>query len=702
MKSRFAAAIASAAVIGVLGSGALLAQANPARPDPAAFLAEVMKNPNLRNKGTGELYCWHASAETETFLNAYLAYQDARWLDAAIKDYDAFIAKLHKDPDGYEGWIGENGDNLLVVKGLSTDEVVGDALLCAPLARFAEIVMHDPKLKETYGKKAQQYLDLATRICWEKYNKRGCYYEDSAGWGGYHTYPKLVDLKANKWVDAPDRLISDNLNKHYRMALVLLRLWRATGNEEYRQRVLRVFGRAKTMWRYFPEEDRITWNFWMPHGPYDMDGRSPRSWVAVHPANGGYQAGEVEMFVEVYNSGLVFEQSDMEKLIHANHWMAEGPGGWRSSDGSTKSGVLWDALARFDDKIRQKLEAELARNTSDADSQIAQAYLKYEMAKAPGWTRLYVSDPAKVQVVKVPLQPGRAISASVIVPDAVELANKGRVQLVTQAREKGKLKIELLDAAGKDVLGTLAEIDEAQEGQQDAPYWDGTNPKTGKKELGEYQVRWTLNGQSRAAPVWVKQGVARKTEGPKALLPGETIKADFEGNLDPRWKLDAAATSTERAHSGKASLKVEGSAQLVFGSSEDLPVKVRMWVFDGGAKFGTSGKNGPAWGVGTADGDKLCLWQVWRPYLAGDEEYGWINTGENAWYSPHPGAGARKSGWVECVFDFSDQKNIKVTVGGQRAKLDAKLTPSGAASVYLRGGEGLPLYVDDITVEYAK
>ena len=78
MMSRFAAAIASAAVIGVLGSGALLAQANPAQPDPAAFLAGVMKNPNLGNKGTGELYCWHASADTETFLNAYLAYQDVQ------------------------------------------------------------------------------------------------------------------------------------------------------------------------------------------------------------------------------------------------------------------------------------------------------------------------------------------------------------------------------------------------------------------------------------------------------------------------------------------------------------------------------------------------------------------------------------------------------------------------------------------------
>jgi hypothetical protein len=688
--------LAAAALLGVFAAVAP-AQEKPASPDPAAFVDGVLANPNLGNKGTGEWYCWHASAETESFLNAYLAYQDTRWLDAAIKDYDAFIAKLHKDPDGYEGWIGDVDPP---VEGLSTDEVVGDALLCAPLARFAEIVLKDPKLKDAYGKKAQQYLDLATRICWEKYNHRGCYYEDAAGWGSYHTYGKLVDLKANKWVDAPNRTISDNLNKHYRMGLVLLRLWRATGKDEYKDRVLKIYGRSKTMWRYFPAEDRITWNFWMPHGPYDMKGRSPRSWVAVHPSSSGYQAGEVQMFAEVYDSGLVYEQADMEKFIHANHWMAEGPGGWRSSDGSTKAGTLWTALARFDEEIRKKYEASLARE--GAEGQIGLAYLKWEMAKAPGFARLYVSDPSKVQVVKTPLQPGAAISAAVIIPNAVELVNKDRVQLFVQTRAKGKLKIELLDANGTEALGILAEIDTNGD-QQDAPFWDGTNPKTGQKDVGQYQVRWTLNGESRMSPVWVKQGTPRKKEGPEAMKPGETLTADFESPLDKRWKLENAALSTEQAHGGKASLKVGGTAQFTFGSSDDLPVTVRMWVYDAGGKFGKTVKNGPAWGIESGAGDQFCAWMAWRAYTDGDNTYAWVNSAENAWFNPHPGSAARKSGWVEWVFDFNDPKNVKITGDGKAiGALPAKFTPAGAASIYLKGGDGLPLYVDDITVEYPK
>ena len=318
----------AAVVMLAIGAATAAAQEKANEPDPAAFLKGVLANGRLRTEGTGEGFCWHASANTETFLDAYQVYHDPEWLAAAEKDYDFFIGKLQKDPDGYEGWIGDpiasNGLEL------STDAVVGDAILCAPLAHFAEIVKKDPALQARFGKTAQRYQDLATRIMWDKWNHRGCYYEDAAGWGSYHTYDKLVDLKHNKWVDMPSNEISDNLNKHYAASLVMLRLWRITGNPQYKERVIHICNRAKSMWRYLPDEDRIVWNYWMPHGPYDLEGRAPKSWVGVHPDRSGYQAWETSMFVEVYDSGLVFEQPDFERMIRTNHWMAQGraaPGG---------------------------------------------------------------------------------------------------------------------------------------------------------------------------------------------------------------------------------------------------------------------------------------------------------------------------------------------------------------------------------------
>ena len=670
----------------------------PAAPDPQVFLKKNMSNGNLSTSGTGELFCWHAAASgASDYLHAYQVYHDPRWLDAAVQYYNFYLSKLQTDPDGYEGWIGDpishNGTEL------STDALVGDAILCGPLVAFAEIVKQDPKLQDHFGKTAQHYQDLATRIVWEKWNRRGCYYQDGAGWGSYHTSGKLIDRKANQWVEVPSAVISDNLNKHYAAALVLLRLWRITGNAQYKERVLQIYGRAKTMWRYFPDEDRIVWNFWMPHGPYDLEGRAPKSWVGVHSSRPGYQATEVADFVEVYDSGLVFEQADFERMLKTNHWMADGSDGkWRSADGTSTAGMLWSALARFDEKIRTQYEAQLAKD--GVTGQINLAYLKYVMAKAPGWQRLYVSDPAKGQVMKVPLQTGRNLSMTISIPNVVEVADKGHVQLATQTRTAGKLKIELLDAAGKEVLGTLATIETATDGEYNAPVWDGTNPKTGKKDLGEYRIRWTFGSETRTAPVWVKQGVARAHEKHWALQPGEKITSDFEGPLDQRWTVEQAVLSTEQSHGGKHSLQISRTAQFKFSQETDLPVKVTLWVFDNGVN---NGPNGPAWGISSATGDKFCIRQVWRTYLNGDKFYSWLNTGENQWFSPHPTGVNRRGGWLEWVFDFTNPQNITVTGGGTLVKgLSTKFTPAGAAGIYLLNGDAGKLFVDDITVEYPK
>lgn len=671
-----------------------------AAPDPAVYRNGLMQNGNLKTTGTGELFCWHASGGAELFLRAYDVWQDSRWLEEAAKYYDFYLAKLQKDPDGFEGWIGDpiskNGAEL------STDALVGDAIMCAPLARFAEIVHNDPKLQAKFGKTAQRYQDLATRIIWEKWNHRNCYYQDAAGWGSYHTTGKLIDLKANKWVDTPSEMISDNLNKHYAASQVLLRLWRITGNEQFKNRVIAICGRAKTMWRYFPDEDRIVWNYWMPHGPYDLEGRAPKSWVAVHSDRPGYQEWEVSMFVEVYDSGLVFTKADFERMIRTNHWMAQGPGGWRSADGTSKAGTLWSALARFDDQIRGKFLA--AHTKGGIDDKVALAYFNYVTAQAPGFKRLYLKDESKAQVVDVPLQPGRELTMTVAIPDAVEVAANSRIQFATQTSTAGKLKIELLDAAGKQVLGTLAEIDTGKDGEYNAPLWDGTNPKTGKKDIGEYRVRWTLNNESRIAPLWVKQGTAKVSDTLASLQSGETIALKFDKPLDDkRWTTEQCVLSSEQAHSGKQSLKISGTARFRFSAYDDLPVKVTMWVYDDGTKHGKNTVNGSAWGVIPAIGDKFCVAQVWRTYLDGDNSYAWVNTGENQWFNPHPGGLPRATGWVQWVFDFTDPKAIKVTGNGQSVKgLIPKFTPTGATSVYFLAGDNGPLYIDDITIEYPK
>jgi hypothetical protein len=671
--------------------------------DPAAFRAQVMGNP-LLEKSTGEQFCWNAAYSATEFLEGYEATKNPKWLEEAEKYYDYFVGKLKKDPDGCEGWIGET---ITSTPEIQADAIVGDAVLCRPLAGFAEIVLKDDSLKATFGKKANEYVDLCTRILWEKWNKRGCYYQAENGWGTYHEHGRAIDTKTGKWVERPDTILSEPLNKNVDVAIVLLRLWRITGKPEYRERVEHIAVCGKALFRYFTDDDRLSWSYWTPHGPYDMDGRAPKHWVGVHPHRSGYQYGEVHDFVEMYNSGIVFEQVDFERMIRANHYMAKGDGKhpWRSSDGTSEAGQLWTSLVRWDEQIRKQYEESLTKN--DMATKIHLAYFKNVTCQHLNWDRLYVKDPATVKVITPPLQPGKCISLAVPIPDLIETANETRARLVTQIREAGKLTVELLDASGKQVLGTLATIDVGKDDQFESPRWDGTNPKTGKKEDGEYRIRWTLNGESRTEPVWVKPGTKHDTAGLKAIAAGETMKVDFESSFDARWHVEGATLSSEQAHSGKQSLKlIEGqSAVFTFGGEDDLPVKVSMWVFDNGKKLGKKAATGGAFGIRNGDGDKFCARTCWRAYLGGDNEYAWFNTGEGGWYSPHQTHVDRKDGWTEWIFDFSNPSAPKVTAGEKAmGPVEPKLTPKGAAAVYFMGGDKDTgaLYVDDISVEYPK
>ncbi|MCC5829715.1 MAG: hypothetical protein JJU36_09750 [Phycisphaeraceae bacterium] len=698
--------LAAILLLGVVADAAATRRTDspPPEPDPAAFHRSVMANPNLRTSGTGEGFAWHAAHSAELFLDAFEAWGNPQWLEQAARYYDFYLEKLQRDPDGYEGWIGDPiGQRDATLKA---DALVGDALLCKPLARFAWLVLKQhPELEPRFGETARRYLQLSKRIVWEKWNHRGCYYEDRSGWGSYRTHGKLVDPRTGRWVDRPNRIISDNLNKHYHATDVLLYLWMITGREAYRDRILSVAGRAKTMWRYFPSENRIAWNFWMPHGPHDIEGRSPRGWVGVHPDRAGYQASEVAMWVRLYDAGLVFSEEDIRLLVNTNRWMmpTDGRTAWRSSDGSSNAGTLWTSLARFDPEIRRRYEQGL-RNSDSAANRIRLAYLRRLGEPQRSFDRRWATDPETWKLVDVPLQPGRNLSMTVVIPDTVELKADRRVRLACLARVPGTLVIELLTGDGEQVLGELARIPVEGRNEYHAPFFDGTHPATAKRQPGQYQIRWTLDGEQRTQQVYIIEGEVPDEARPEELARGRTIRQDFEGDLDDRWVLRNARVSDERARSGRRSLRVDGGAELRFGGRDDLPVRVSMWIWDADRKLGEASHNGVAWGVTTALGDRFAIRQVWRPYLAGDRDYAWINTGENQWFSPRSTGIARRAGWSHWVMDFSDPANPEITGNGRAAaRLVERFTPTGAVGIFLIGDPRTgPLYIDDLVIEYRR
>ncbi|MDF3131230.1 hypothetical protein P0Y35_18645 [Kiritimatiellaeota bacterium B1221] len=666
-----------------------------AEPDARAFLKSTLANPTLRNGHYGEQYCWYVNFSAGLFLDAYEAYQNPEWLEAAAAFYDAAIENLGTDPDGYPGWIG----NPIGQKGNApylTDTVVGDAIVLNHFVRFAEIVKSDSGLNSRFGAKADAYVALATKIAWDKFESRGQTYQCEDGYVSYPTYHKMIDAETGEWVEFPSRVISNNLNKHYDIGITLLRLWRVTGREEFKERAMRIFARNKSMLRYYPEEDRVVWNFWMPHGPYDIEGSSTKSWVSVHPSRSGYQNGEVKMFVEMYDSGLVYTPEDLMRMVRTNLWMAEH--GWKNAEGGT-AGQLWTPLVRFSPELRKMYEKKIAMAGSPRD-EIARDYFQNVTAKHLNFDRLYVKDPNQVMVVNPPLQPGVVLSMALPIPNRLALQG-GSIQLACKVRKPGELRIELLASDKQTVLKNLYTTTvSAPTGGYEAPLWDGS----GAEKPGEYYIRWSINGESRMERVVVvKASADTAVDSDPALKPGQSVAVDFEKELDERiWTVENAEVSEIMAHGGKASLEVKRNAVLKFGRDKhkDLPVKVSMWVYDHGVQHRGNG-NGPAWGILDTLGNKFCIRMVWRGYLNGNQQYSWLNTGENQWFTPHGTGIGRNKGWNQWVFDFTGERAVISLNGKEIREADSKFIPEGAVGIYLlNGNPGGPLYVDDVEVVY--
>jgi hypothetical protein len=513
-------------------------------PEPREFAAEA--NPNLETTD-GEQFCWHASAAGESFLRGYEATGDVRWLEGAREYYDFLLGRLTRDPDGREGWIGHSiweKTSRTDLSGYRTDALVGDAILLAPMVRFAEFVNQDSALAARFAAPAARYVEKAAQIGWEKWNARGTYYRDAAGLGSYRMPAKFIDADTGQWVAAPPVAHSENLNKHSAMAIVMVRLWRVTGREEYRTRAVEVFARLKQLFRYFPGDDRVSWNFWMPHGPHDITGEKLASWVAVHPNRPGYQAEEVARMVEMYDSGLVFDRADLQRLINTNHYMKVAGGNWRSSDGSTDAGRLWPSLARFDAGIREQWAADLKAATRPRE-RLDLIYLEEVIAKNTGWARRLLREDEPVAVHEHAPQPGRVLSATVVIPNELGVDDATPVRLVTQTRGAGELKIELVAADGRGVFGELYRGPADPKGGVIMPAWDGTNPKTGRREPGAFAVRWSLQDDVRTERVWVKAASSVAPLASRAVVitartyqgkhePGNVI----DGDLETRWSAE--------------------------------------------------------------------------------------------------------------------------------------------------------------------
>jgi len=298
-------------------------------------------------------------------------------------------------------------------------------------------------------------------------------------------------------------------NKQFDMAIAALRLWRITGEEEYRDRAERIFRLMKSRIRLV--DDHYVWNYWEPLGPWDVGKGDLRHWVNVHPYR-NYQAREVGDIVEAYHSGIVFDREDIEQIVRTNldvMWNGDVDNPqWRNSDAVGKwepppegwkgrAGTLWSALKNFDETVRSLYEQSLKPGT------VSHAFYHNVTArKSVGFDRQHAAD---VRVDDVAFTDGADLIMVGVLPVTFEQGKS--TLLVNKVAKGGTLVVAVYREDGERIAvlsdNTMMGGSDRVKGIFMMP-WDGTGALGKPIGTGKFFIRWTLNGTYRELPVWLK------------------------------------------------------------------------------------------------------------------------------------------------------------------------------------------------------
>ncbi|MBT3602660.1 MAG: hypothetical protein HN521_06285 [Candidatus Latescibacteria bacterium] len=473
---------------------------------------QAMNNKHLKVEGqvTGEGFCWHAAHAADDFVTGYLTYQDTAWLDQGVKYFDWLVGLMAEAPDGYQGWIGP----FIYEKSVWCDVHVGDAILVNPMLRFSEVILKDHGLKAKYGEAAEKYVSLAKKHLIEKWDARGTWREDGpyGSYASWNQYLEPGDLSQWRDKDIKKSTLSLPFNKQFDMGIASLRLWRITGEISYRGRAERIFRLMKSRMQLV--DDHLVWNYWEPTGVWDVEGNDLRHWVNVHPYR-NYQAGELGNIVEAYHSGIVFDRTDIERMINTNMkvmWNGDLDDPlWRNSNANGeweapepppegrkgRAGTLWSALHGFDETVRMLHEKRLKPETLAYDY-----FHTVEKANAVGFDREYVGE-KDVDVFDVSYSDCADLTMVAVLP--VVFKQSETVTLTSKAAVGGTFEIAIYNDKGERLVGLY---DNTMMGGTDGMKgiftmsWDGTNAMGKPVRAGRYLVRWTLNGAYREVPVW--------------------------------------------------------------------------------------------------------------------------------------------------------------------------------------------------------
>jgi len=478
-------------------------------------MADVFK-PGLAKGETGEGLCWRAGFSMHTFPRGYQAFGDVAFIEQGLKFCDALVDAMAEGPDGYRGWIGP----YMYDANFWCDAHVGDAVVADGLLDLAEVILKDDALKAKYGAKAQSYVDLVRKNVIEKWDARGTWKEDPpyggyVGWNRYGKAGQFKDWEKPAGVHATDSSLPFNKQEH--VGTVLLKLFRITGEKAFREKAEKIFAFSKSRFQFY--DDHYLWNYWEPMGPWDvdLDKKLPRHWINVHPFS-NYQQAEVSMIVEAYHTGVVFDKTDMQRILNTNlkvmwnqdlakpafensnctlpNYVKPKPGyGF-----TTLAGTLWDSLADFDPTVRKLLAAmHKVDNANPLQAVNWEYFQKVTCKDEPSFRRKSSAEPNDLPAFS--FSECKTLNAAMALPTNVSQ----KVILLSKTSAAGEVEVALYSADGKNPLEVLHK--ETVQGGMDNEQglvifeWDGSPAAAGKAYDGPYRIRWTMLGQYREQPI---------------------------------------------------------------------------------------------------------------------------------------------------------------------------------------------------------
>lgn len=469
---------------------------------PESLLRGRMNTPLLKAEGTitGEGACWHAAYDADKFLDGYRETKNTDYLDAAVKYFDALLAKLHTSPDGYQGWVGP----YIYDEKFIGDVHIGDAILFNPMLDLSETVLKnsDANVEQTYQSKANEYLQLAKKNLIEKWDSRGTWHEDGL-YGVYVSWDHFMtpgNLKEWRKLDADKSTLTLPFNKQNSMGIACLRIYRITGDEWYRDKALKIFNYMKSRMCLF--EDHYVWNYWEPFGEWDVENlkwSKLRHWVNVHPYR-NYQAGEVHEIAEAYHSGITFTKEDIQHIINTNlkvMWNGdkEHPK-WHNSNYAVETAALGEvSIKKAPGGHFPNLAGTLWTGLFDFDATIREL-AGVKISAPPSFKRKYADLP--ITELHRPFHSNKSFIMAAAMPAMV---GRGETTLIAcQNRVAGPVKIELRSEDGIQVVKTVREAPQKDDGAavMIVP-WSANDIKP-----GNYRIRWSLGDDYREFPITVQ------------------------------------------------------------------------------------------------------------------------------------------------------------------------------------------------------